>query len=106
MTDTGAIACRLLDNDAAGPSLADMDSIGGSVRLIIVRLLPRLWPIKDLLVQLDAARFVQVHSAVVVNLGAISHVTGEENETAHIHLKGPSDVLPVRRTSLHLSRQM
>ncbi len=63
-------------------------------------------PLKELVNQLDAAHFAQVHRAVVVNLRAISHVTREANETADIHLKGRADVLPVSRTYLHLFRQM
>ena len=63
-------------------------------------------PLKELATQLDAARFAQVHRAVVVNLRAISHVTRGENETAQIHLKSRSDVLPVSRNYMHLFRQM
>jgi DNA-binding LytR/AlgR family response regulator len=63
-------------------------------------------PLKELVGQLDAAQFAQVHRSVVVNLRAISHVTRGENETADIHLKGRVDVLPVSRTYLHLFRQM
>lgn len=63
-------------------------------------------PLKDLLAQLDATQFVQVHRSVVVNLRSISHVTRGDNETADIHLKGRSDVLPVSRSYLHLFRQM
>jgi len=63
-------------------------------------------PIKELLAQLDAAHFAQVHRSVVVNLRAISHVTRGENETADIHLKGRVETLPVSRTYLHLFRQM
>ena len=63
-------------------------------------------PLKELIDQLDAAHFVQVHRSVVVNRRAISHVTRGENETAQIHLKGRDDVLPVSRSYLHLFRQM
>jgi DNA-binding LytR/AlgR family response regulator len=63
-------------------------------------------PLKELVDQLDAAHFVQVHRSVVVNRSAISHVTRGENETAHIHLKGREEVLPVSRSYLHLFRQM
>jgi DNA-binding LytR/AlgR family response regulator len=63
-------------------------------------------PLKDLAAQLDDAQFVQVHRSVVVNLRAISHVTRGENETAHIHLKGRAEVLPVSRSYLHHFRQM
>ena len=54
--------------------------------------------LKDLIPQLDAAQFAQVHRSVVVNLSAISHVTRGENETAEIHLKGRQETLPVSRT--------
>jgi DNA-binding LytR/AlgR family response regulator len=63
-------------------------------------------PLKELVPQLDAAQFAQVHRSVVVNLRAISHVTRGANETADVHLKGRSEVLPVSRTYLHLFRQM
>jgi DNA-binding LytR/AlgR family response regulator len=63
-------------------------------------------PLKELLEQLDARHFVQVHRSVVVNRSAISHVTRTLNETGQIHLKGRSEVLPVIRSYLHLFRQM
>jgi DNA-binding LytR/AlgR family response regulator len=63
-------------------------------------------PLKDLLTQLDATQFVQVHRSAVVNLRAISHVTRGENETAQVHLKGRGEILPVSRTYLHHFRQM
>jgi DNA-binding LytR/AlgR family response regulator len=63
-------------------------------------------PLKELLGQLDAAQFAQVHRSVVVNMRAISHVTRGANETADIHLKGREEVLPVSRSYLHLFRQM
>ena len=63
-------------------------------------------PLKDLLEQLDPDQFAQVHRSVVVNLRAISHVKRHDNETAEIHLKGRSDLLPVSRNFVHLFRQM
>ena len=63
-------------------------------------------PLKELLVQLDPAQFVQVHRSVVVNLRAVSHITRGDNETADVHLRGRKDVLPVSRSYLHLFRQM
>jgi DNA-binding LytR/AlgR family response regulator len=63
-------------------------------------------PLKELLAQLDAAQFAQVHRSVVVNLRAVSHVNRGLNETADIHLKGRDEVLPVSRSYLHLFRQM
>jgi len=63
-------------------------------------------PLKELLPQLDAAQFAQVHRSVVVNLRAVSHVIRGENETADLHLKGRTETLPVSRSYLHLFRQM
>ncbi|MBT9495673.1 MAG: response regulator transcription factor [Paucibacter sp.] len=63
-------------------------------------------PIRELMDQLDPSRFVQVHRSVVVNLHAISHVTRGLNETADVHLKGRTEVLPVSRSYLHVFRQM
>jgi DNA-binding LytR/AlgR family response regulator len=74
---------------------------GGSPAEAVVRT-----PLKELLDQLDAAEFAQVHRSVVVNLRAISHVKRHDNETAEIHLKGRKDVLPVSRSYVHLFRQM
>jgi DNA-binding LytR/AlgR family response regulator len=63
-------------------------------------------PLKELIAQLDAAQFAQVHRSVVVNLSSVARVVRGPNETADIHLKGRSDVLPVSRSYLHLFRQM
>jgi DNA-binding LytR/AlgR family response regulator len=62
--------------------------------------------LKELVAQLDATQFAQVHRSVVVNLRAISHITRGENETADIHLKGRAEVLPVSRSYMQLFRQM
>jgi DNA-binding LytR/AlgR family response regulator len=62
--------------------------------------------LKDLVAQLDAAQFAQVHRSAVVNLRAVSHVTRGDNDTADVHLKGREEVLPVSRSYLHLFRQM
>ena len=74
---------------------------GGTAAEAVVRT-----PLKELLEQLDAEHFAQVHRSVVVNLRAISHVKRHDNETAEIHLKGRPDVLPVSRNYVHLFRQM
>lgn len=62
--------------------------------------------LKDLVAQLDASQFTQVHRSVVVNLHAVSHITRADNETAGIHLKGRKEVLPISRSYLHLFHQM
>jgi DNA-binding LytR/AlgR family response regulator len=63
-------------------------------------------PLKQLISELDAAHFVQVHRSVVVNLRSVRHVTRGENETATVHLKGRDEQLPVSRSYLHVFRQM
>jgi DNA-binding LytR/AlgR family response regulator len=63
-------------------------------------------PLKDLLAQLDAAQFAQVHRSVVVNLRAIRRVTRGDNETADIELKGRPEHLPVSRSFLALFKEM
>jgi DNA-binding LytR/AlgR family response regulator len=73
----------------------------GQAREAVIRM-----SLKEVIAQLDATQFAQVHRSVVVNLRAISHVTRGLNETADIHLKGRDDVLPVSRSYLHLFRQM
>jgi DNA-binding LytR/AlgR family response regulator len=62
--------------------------------------------LKDLATQLDPEQFVQVHRSVVVNLSAVSQVKRHDNETAEIHLKRRTEVLPVSRNYLHVFRQM
>ncbi|MFN7888098.1 MAG: LytR/AlgR family response regulator transcription factor [Betaproteobacteria bacterium] len=74
---------------------------GGAPAEALIRM-----PLKELVAQLDASQFAQVHRSVVVNLRAVSHITRGENETADIHLKGRHEVLPVSRSYLHLFKQM
>jgi DNA-binding LytR/AlgR family response regulator len=62
--------------------------------------------IRELADELDPARFVQVHRSVIVALAHVAHVTRGANETADVHLRGRSEVLPVSRSYLHLFRQM
>ena len=124
------LATRLRKDDAPAPLRWIRVSVGQSLRLVSVDEIDFLrsdekytlvaWrgdggkaseglirtPLKELAAQLDAAHFVQVHRSVVVNLRAISHVTRGDNETAHIHLKGRDEVLPVSRSYLHHFRQM
>ena len=55
---------------------------------------------------MKSASFAQVHRAVVVNLAAVSHITRGHKETAHIHLKGRMERLPLSRSYLHRFKQM
>lgn len=63
-------------------------------------------PLKELVTQLDASQFAQIHRSVVVNLRAVSHIMRGDNETATVHLKGRDEPLPVSRSYLYLFRQM
>lgn len=100
-------------------------SVGNSVRLIPVEQVAYLrsdekytlvvWDggealirksIRELADELDPERFVQVHRSVIVNLHQVSQVVRGPNETAEVHLKGRSDVLPVSRSYVHVFRHM
>jgi DNA-binding LytR/AlgR family response regulator len=63
-------------------------------------------PIRELVDELDPQRFVQVHRSVIVNLNHVAQVVRGENETADLHLRGRSEILPVSRSYLHWFRQM
>jgi DNA-binding LytR/AlgR family response regulator len=62
--------------------------------------------IRELAEQLDPARFVQTHRAVIVNLGCVEKVVRGLNETADLYVRGCGEVLPVSRSYLHHFRQM
>jgi DNA-binding LytR/AlgR family response regulator len=62
-------------------------------------------PLKDLVDQLEAEHFVQIHRSFAVNLRSVSHVT-RGDDAASVHLKAREEVLPVSRSYLHLFRQM
>lgn len=62
--------------------------------------------IRELAEELDPARFVQTHRSVIVNLSCVAEVVRGVNETADLHLRGRSEVLPVSRNYLHHFRQM
>jgi DNA-binding LytR/AlgR family response regulator len=62
--------------------------------------------IRELADELDPARFVQIHRSVIVALPFVSQVVRGANETADVHLRGRSEVLPVSRSFVHLFRQM
>jgi len=62
--------------------------------------------IRELADELDPAVFVQIHRSAIVNLRHVAQVVRGANETADVHLRGRSEVLPVSRSYLHLFRQM
>lgn len=62
--------------------------------------------IRELADELDPERFVQTHRSVIVNLGSVREVVRGMNETADLHLRDCSEILPVSRSYLHHFRQM
>ena len=62
--------------------------------------------IRELADELDPEVFVQIHRSAIVNLHHVAQVVRGANETADVHLRGRSEVLPVSRSFLHLFRQM
>jgi DNA-binding LytR/AlgR family response regulator len=62
--------------------------------------------VRELADELDPQRFVQIHRSVIVALPYVSQVVRGANETADVHLRGRSEVLPVSRSWLHVFRQM
>jgi DNA-binding LytR/AlgR family response regulator len=100
-------------------------SVGNSVRLIPVEQVAYLrsdekytlvaWEggealirksIRELADELDPERFAQVHRSVIVNLHHVTQVTRGLNETAEVHLKDRSELLPVSRSFVHVFRHM
>ena len=62
--------------------------------------------IRELVDELDPQKFAQIHRSVIVNLHQVAQVLRGINETAEVHLKGRSEVLPVSRSFVHVFRQM
>jgi DNA-binding LytR/AlgR family response regulator len=63
-------------------------------------------PLKQLLPQLDAGVFWQVHRAMVVRSDAIESVHRDEAGKLHLDLKGRPEKIPVSRLYGHLFRAM
>lgn len=63
-------------------------------------------PLKQLLPQLDADTFWQVHRAVVVRSAAIESVHRDEAGKMHLMLRGRPEKIPVSRLYAHLFRAM
>ncbi|HSV36343.1 MAG TPA: LytTR family DNA-binding domain-containing protein [Ramlibacter sp.] len=63
-------------------------------------------PLKELVPQLDAQAFWQVHRGTVVRAEAIDSVTRDEAGKLHLTLRGRPEKLPVSRLYAHLFRAM
>jgi DNA-binding LytR/AlgR family response regulator len=63
-------------------------------------------PLKDLLPQLDARKFWQVHRGTVVRANAIDAVSRDEAGKMHLTLHGRNDKLAVSRLYAHLFKAM
>lgn len=61
-------------------------------------------PIRELLPQLDANQFWQIHRSSVVNVGAIASVTRDDAGRQKVHISGHPEVLEVSRSFAHLFR--
>ena len=63
-------------------------------------------PLKELLPQLDAGEFWQVHRGTVVRAAAIDAVTRDEAGKLHLQLRGRNEKLAVSRLYAHLFKAM
>ncbi len=63
-------------------------------------------PLKELLPQLDAARFWQVHRGTVVRADAIDTVSRDQTGKLQLSVRGRPEKLPVSRLYAHLFRAM
>ncbi len=63
-------------------------------------------PIRELLAELDPAKFWQVHRATIVNVDHIASVRRGLKDQAEISLRGNPEVLVVSRAFTHLFKQM
>jgi DNA-binding LytR/AlgR family response regulator len=63
-------------------------------------------PLKELLPQLDARDFWQIHRGTVVRSSAIDTVTRDEAGKLHVQLRGRTERLPVSRLYAHLFKAM
>jgi len=63
-------------------------------------------PIKELVEELDADQFWQIHRSTLVNVNAIAGVTRDFRGQAHVKIKGKDESLVVSRVYSHLFKQM
>ena len=63
-------------------------------------------PLKDLIAQLDAQVFWQVHRSTLVRASSITTVTRDEAGKLHLELAGRPEKLPVSRLYAHLFKAM
>ncbi len=63
-------------------------------------------PIAELAVQLDPARFLQIHRATLVNQDYVDSVRRDDNSRMFVRLRGVDSELPVSRAYVHLFRAM
>ncbi len=63
-------------------------------------------PLKELVPQLDARVFWQIHRGTVVRAALVDTVTRDETGKLHLQLRGVQDKLPVSRLYAHLFKAM
>jgi DNA-binding LytR/AlgR family response regulator len=62
--------------------------------------------LKELLTQLNARQFLQVHRSIIVNLQAVERIERDLMGRSQIHLRNHADVLPLSRTFADQFKQM
>jgi DNA-binding LytR/AlgR family response regulator len=63
-------------------------------------------PLKDLLAQLDPARFAQIHRGTIVNMAQVAAAVRDDAGRVSLRLKSRKETLPVSRIYADLFRQM
>jgi DNA-binding LytR/AlgR family response regulator len=63
-------------------------------------------PIAELIAQLDAQQFVQVHRSTIVNLNHLAGTRRDEASRLFLRIKGYGQELPVSRAYVHLFKAM
>jgi len=63
-------------------------------------------PLKELVEELDAQQFWQIHRSTLVNAAAIAGVTRDFRGRLQVRLKDSTDVLLVAESYAHLFKQM
>jgi DNA-binding LytR/AlgR family response regulator len=121
----GQLRSLLASAPAAAPLKVIQASVGATIRMVpiedvlyleaadrYVRVLTAdheyliRTPLRELLPQLDAATFWQVHRGTVVRASVIDTVTRDEAGKLHLQLRGRREKLPVSRLYAHLFKAM
>jgi DNA-binding LytR/AlgR family response regulator len=92
---------QVLYFEAADKYIRVMTVQAGQLKEYLIRT-----PLKELLLQLDARVFWQIHRSIVVCSTAIESVSRDESSKLWAHLRGCTTALPVSRVYAHLFKAM